>query len=95
MIVKTIYLSLSKSDSSFWYAVHVSATQADINVCIQTQNPGHAEERREKNGGWYERRGDVSTNVMWHNTCVPSIPTQLNVKCGNTLILFLFVRARR
>lgn len=27
---------------------------------------------------------------MWHNTCVPSIPTQLNVECGNTLMLFLF-----
>ena len=29
---------------------------------------------------------DAPTGVMWHSTCVPSIPTQLNVECGKVLL---------
>jgi hypothetical protein len=32
------------------------------------------------------RIAGVPTGVMWHSTCEPSMPTQLNVECGKVLL---------
>ena len=32
----------------------------------------------------------IIPGVIWERTCVPSIPTQLKVECGNLLLIYMF-----